>query len=225
MSEVDDLDVDLVQGRGFQAPAETDITLSKSSVDPDVEDSNVARASSDAPPLRQLLEAILLVADEPVAVGELAAATGSAEAAVVAELAAMRTEYADEERGFELREVAGGWRYYTAVACAEYVERFVLEGAQARLSHAALETLAVVAYRQPVTRQSVSAIRGVNVDGVVRTLLARGLIAESGQGAGGATLYETTPLFLNRLGLASVGELPSLAPYLPDTLDELSDEL
>ena len=225
MSEVDDLDVDLVQGRGHQAPAETDITLSKPSVDPDVAESGVAGASSDAPPLRQLLEAILLVADEPVAVGELAAATGSAEAVVAAELAVMRTAYADEERGFELREVAGGWRYYTAAACADYVERFVLEGAQARLTHAALETLAVVAYRQPVTRQSISAIRGVNVDGVVRTLLARGLIAESGQGAGGATLYETTPLFLNRLGLTSVGELPSLAPYLPDTLDELSDEL
>jgi segregation and condensation protein B len=223
--EVDDLHVDLVHGTGHQPEAGTDITLTESTPHPDDQVSGVAGESSPATPLRRILEAVLLVADEPIAASELARASGSVPDAVAAELSAMRTSYLEEQRGFELREVAGGWRFYTSESCAEYVERFVLEGAQARLTHAALETLAVVAYRQPVARQSISAIRGVNVDGVIRTLLARGLIAESGQGAGGATLYETTPLFLDRLGLTSLDELPSLAPYLPDSLDELADEL
>jgi segregation and condensation protein B len=223
VSEVDDLNASVVQGTGRPAPHEPDITLPTAVDHPS--DARGEPSRSGAPALRQILEAILLVADEPVPVHELAGTTGVPTGVVAAELDAMRTGYADEQRGFELREVAGGWRYYTSPVCAEYVERFVLEGAQARLTHAALETLAVVAYRQPVTRQSISAIRGVNVDGVVRTLLARGLITESGQGAGGATLYETTALFLSRLGLTSVDELPSLAPYLPDSLDELADEL
>jgi segregation and condensation protein B len=119
--------------------------------------------------------------------------------------------------------VAGGWRLYTHPDCAAYVERFVLDGQQARLTQAALETLAVIAYRQPVTRARVSAVRGVNVDGVIRTLLARGLIVDAGQDPESAgTLYRTTPLLLERLGLQSLDDLPALAPLLPE-LSELDD--
>jgi len=121
--------------------------------------------------------------------------------------------------------VAGGWRFYTREEYAAVVEGFVLEGQQARLTQAALETLAVVAYKQPVARARVSAIRGVNVDGVMRTLLARGLVEEAGRdGDHGATLYRTTTYFLERIGVQSIDELPELAPYLPD-LDDLEDEL
>jgi segregation and condensation protein B len=120
--------------------------------------------------------------------------------------------------------VAGGWRLYTRSDCAPFVERFVLDGQQARLTQAALETLAVIAYRQPVTRQRVSAVRGVNVDGVVRTLLARGLITEAGADEDtGATRYRTTSFFLERLGLDSLEALPSLAPLLPE-LDDLTTD-
>jgi segregation and condensation protein B len=123
-----------------------------------------------------------------------------------------------------LRQVAGGWRLYTRADCAPYVERFVLDGQQARLTQAALETLAVIAYRQPVTRQRVSAVRGVNVDGVVRTLVARGLVVEAGPDEEtGATRYRTTNYLLERLGLQSLDELPSLAPLLPE-LDELTSD-
>ncbi len=177
------------------------------------------------PALRQILESILLVVDEPVPVVELAQVTEAPRKQVAAELVALAEEYAAAGRGFELREVGGGWRLYTAAACAPYVERFVREGQHARLTQAALETLAVIAYRQPVTRQSVAAIRGVNVDGVVRTLMARGLITETGEeGASGAHLYVTTQHFLERIGLRSLEELPSLAPLLPE-LDEVDSEL
>ena len=140
---------------------------------------------------------------------------------------ALRTlseSYTKEGRGFDLREVAGGWRLYTREEYAEVVERFVLDGQQARLTQAALETLAVVAYRQPVSRARVSAIRGVNCDGVVRTLVTRGLVEEAGSdGESGAILYRTTSYFLERLGLGSLEELPSLAPYLPE-VDEMESE-
>jgi segregation and condensation protein B len=135
-------------------------------------------------------------------------------AAVVAGLAA---EYDAQGRGFELREVAGGWRLYTRASCASVVERFILDGQQARLTQAALETLAVVAYRQPVSRARVSAVRGVNVDGVMRTLTTRGLVEEAGvEHESGAILYRTTSYFLERLGLTSVEDLPELAPMLPE---------
>jgi segregation and condensation protein B len=177
----------------------------------------------DAPPLPTALEAILMVVDEPVSEVTLAQVTERPTDEVVAALRALAADYDQAGRGFQLREVAGGWRFYTRAACAPYVERFVLDGQAGRLTHAALETLAVVAYRQPVSRARVSAVRGVNVDGVMRTLVARGLVEEAGHdGEGGSTLFRTTSYFLERLGLRGVDELPELAPFLPelDTLDD-----
>lgn len=171
------------------------------------------------------LEAILMVVDEPVATVTLAQVLQRPEAEVAAACRQLAGEYADQERGFVLREVAGGWRYYSSPTYASAVERFVLDGQHARLTQAALETLAVVAYRQPVSRARISAVRGVNVDAVMRTLLARGLVEECGtDGETGAHLYRTSSYFLERLGLASVDELPELAPYLPD-LESLEAEL
>ncbi|MDO8107686.1 SMC-Scp complex subunit ScpB [Isoptericola sp. b441] len=165
---------------------------------------------------RAALEAVLMVADEPIAAVRLAAALGVPTAEVEDTLAVLAQEYRAQERGFELREVAGGWRFYSAAAHADVVGRFVLDGQTARLTQAALETLAVIAYRQPVTRGQVSAVRGVNVDSVVRTLAARGLVQEAGTEPSGAVLYVTTAYFLERMGLTSLDELPPLAPYLPD---------
>ncbi len=175
--------------------------------------------------LRPALEAVLMVADEPLHQVALATAVGYPEGEVAAALAALAAEYDEQGRGFELRNVAGGWRFYTREEYAAVVEGFVLDGQQARLTQAALETLAVVAYQQPVSRARVSAIRGVNVDGVMRTLVNRGLVEESGQdGEHGATLYCTTSYFLERVGVVSLDELPELAPYLPD-LSEMEDDL
>ena len=175
---------------------------------------------SSLPPLPAALEAVLLVTDEPVPAMTLAQVTERPTDEVEETLRRLSAEYVDSGRGFELRNVAGGWRLYTRPDCAPYVERFVLDGQSARLTQAALETLAVIAYRQPVTRSRVSAVRGVNVDGVVRTLLARGLITESGQDDDtGGILYRTTPLLLERLGLQSLDDLPSLAPLLPELED------
>lgn len=204
---------------------ETDITNSQDSSSPDrpAGEDSVAGMGSDRVSLRQRVEAILVVVDAPISPEELARILDASVAEIAKLLASLRAQYLADRRGFELRDVAGGWRLYSAPECASDVERFVLDGAQARLTHAALETLAVVAYGQPVSRQSIAAIRGVSVDGVVRTLLARGLITESGVGAGGAGLYVTTPFFLSRLGLKSVDELPSLAPYLPEDLGEFED--
>jgi segregation and condensation protein B len=179
----------------------------------------------EAPALPAALEAILMVVDEPVSEVLLAQVTERPTGEVVAALRALAEEYDAAQRGFELRQVAGGWRFYTRSSCAAYVERFVLDGQQARLTQAALETLAVVAYRQPVSRARVSAVRGVNVDGVMRTLLSRGLVEEAGHdGEGGSILYRTTSYFLERLGLRSLDELPELAPFLPelDTVEDLT---
>jgi segregation and condensation protein B len=179
-----------------------------------------------SPALRRVLEAVLLVVDEPVGENEIAQVAEVATAVVRSTLEELAGEYREQGRGFELRQVAGGWRLYTAADCAAYVERFVLEGRQARLTQAALETLAVVAYRQPVSRQAIAAIRGVNVDGVVRTLLTRGLISEiSEDPSSGAHLYGTTPYFLERLGVDSLDALPSLAPLLPVSMDEFETEV
>lgn len=178
-----------------------------------------------APSLAAALEALLLLADEPMSVMELAAAVRGQTELVESELVRLSQEYTDQVRGFDLREVAGGWRYYTRAECSPVVERFVLDGQQARLTQASLETLAVIAYRQPITRGRVSAVRGVNVDGVIRTLLGRGLIAEAGSdGESGAHLYVTTANFLERMGLSSLEELPPLAEHLPD-LSDLEDVL
>ena len=170
--------------------------------------------------LRPSLEALLMVADEPLDPVTLASAVGHPVDTVVAGLSALAAEYDEQGRGFELRNVAGGWRYYTREEYAAVVEGFVLDGQQARLTQAALETLAVVAYRQPVSRARVSAIRGVNVDGVMRTLLNRGLVEEAGTEAETtATLYRTTSYFLERIGVTSVEDLPELAPLLPEIGD------
>jgi segregation and condensation protein B len=171
--------------------------------------------------LRRDVEAVLLVADEPVPVGLLASVVLAEEDEVAEVLQALAQEYDRDDRGFELRRLGGGWRLFTRADCADAVERFVRDGQQARLTQAALETLAVVAYRQPVTRSRISAVRGVNVDGVVRTLLARGLIVEAGTDPGSAaTTYRTTPLLLEKLGLDALSDLPSLAPFLPE-IDDL----
>ncbi len=174
--------------------------------------------------LRPALEAVLMVADQPLDEVALATVVGYPVAEVVEALTALATEYADSGRGFELRNVAGGWRYYTREEFAPIVEKFVLDGQQARLTQAALETLAVVAYKQPVSRSRVSAIRGVNVDGVMRTLLTRGLVEEAGTDAEtGAHLYRTTSYFLERIGVTSLDQLPELAPFLPE-MDDLDLE-
>jgi len=175
--------------------------------------------------LRPALEALLMVADQPLDVATLASAAGHPVVAVEEALTDLAREYDEAGRGFELRNVAGGWRYYTREEFATVVEGFVLDGQQARLTQAALETLAVVAYKQPVSRARVSAIRGVNVDGVMRTLLTRGLVEEAGHdGEHGATLYRTSSYFLERIGVTSLDDLPELAPYLPD-MDDLEDDL
>jgi segregation and condensation protein B len=176
------------------------------------------------PGLWSALEAILLVADEPVPETVLAQVLEVNREDIAAGLAGLNTAYTAQGRGFELREVAGGWRFYTRPEFAPVVERFVRDGQEVRLTQAALETLAVVAYRQPVGRGRVSAVRGVNCDGVMRTLTLRGLVEEAGTDEEtGAILFRTTSYFLERLGLANLDQLPDLAPFLPDHLDDEQD--
>lgn len=171
-----------------------------------------------------------MVVDEPVTEEALAASLNMPAEQVHDLVQSLRADYQGAERGFVLRRLGGGWRIYTRPDCAPVVERFLLGGQQSRLTQASLETLAVIAYRQPVSRARISAVRGVNVDGVVRTLVARGLVQEMG-GDGGdpssmAVLYGTTDYFLQRMGLESTDDLPALAPYLPsaDMLDDLAAE-
>lgn len=174
---------------------------------------------------RGAVEAVLMVTEEPVDDVALASAIGLPVDQVRVLVSGLAREYDDEGRGFELRRVAGGWRMYSRPEYAPVVEQFVLDGQTAKLTQAALETLAIVAYRQPVSRARVGAVRGVNVDAVMRTLLARGLVEEAGNDPEtGAVLYRTTDYFLQRIGLTSVDELPALAPYLPEVevLDELA---
>lgn len=173
--------------------------------------------SLPAPSLGAALEALLIVAVEPQSTVDLAEAARYPVDEVAARLKELAAEYASQERGFALREVAGGWRFYTSESCSGMVERWVLDGQQARLTQAALETLAVIAYRQPVSRARISAVRGVNVDGVLRTLQSRGLIEEAGTDPSSqAILFRTTPYFLERMGIASLDDLPDLAEHLPD---------
>ena len=179
----------------------------------------------EGPGLRAALEAILLVADEPVPVVVLAQVLERPRSEVTAELHHLAEEYLAQGRGFDLREIAGGWRFYTREDCAPLVERFVSDGQEVRLTQAALETLAVVAYRQPVIRARVSAVRGVNCDSVMRTLVLRGLVEEAGTDPEtGAILYRTTGYFLERLGLAGLADLPDLAPVLPEDIEDIEDE-
>jgi segregation and condensation protein B len=171
------------------------------------------------------VEALLLLAEEPITETELAQAVGVPESVVTECLVELVAFYDETHRGFELRSVGGGWRYYTREEHADLVAAHVLEGREAKLSQAALETLAVVAYSQPISRARVSAVRAVNVDGVIRTLLARGLIEETGHDhESGAALFATTSLFLERMGLRTLDDLPPLAPHLPE-VEELEAEL
>ncbi len=172
---------------------------------------------------RRNLEAILLVADEPVPAGVLAEIVGVRLSEVEELLVDLAGEYARDGRGFVLRAIAGGWRLYTHPGARTAVEAFLKAGQQSRLTRAALETLAVIAYRQPVTRFQVAAVRGVNVDGVFRTLASRGLIHEVGTdpGPGQATLYGTTPAFLEQLGLNDLDQLPPIKDYLPEGVELL----
>jgi segregation and condensation protein B len=188
---------------------------------------DVAVAAIEPERLAAAIEAILFVVEAPVTVQALAAAVQQTTGAVQAALEVLRDGYDARAAGIELREVAGGVRIYTRPEHADAVEQFLQEGQRSRLTQAALETLAVVAYRQPVTRSRISAIRGVNVDGVVRTLLARGLIVEVGTDPEtGGGLFRTTDLFLEKMGLTSLEELPSLAPLLPDVegLDSIAPD-
>ncbi|HVM08796.1 MAG TPA: SMC-Scp complex subunit ScpB [Acidimicrobiales bacterium] len=163
------------------------------------------------------IEAILMVTEDPVPPDLLAQVLEIPTAQVEAICTELQLRYQTDDRGFQLVRVAGGYRYQSHPDLAPYVERFVLEGQTARLSAAALETLAIVAYKQPVSRAQVSAIRGVNVDGVMRTLQQRGYIDEVGRdpGPGQAVLYGTTQLFLEKLGLDSVDQLPPLGEFVP----------
>jgi segregation and condensation protein B len=178
--------------------------------------------------LGAVLEALMLVVDTPIPVDALAVAIEQPAYRVAAKLRLMADELAARDSGIDLREAGGGWRMYTRARYAPYVERLLLDGARSKLTRAALETLAVVAYRQPVTRVRVSAVRGVNCDAVMRTLLARGLITESGADEDtGAVTFATTELFLERLGLSSLADLPDIAPLLPDidVIDDISESL
>lgn len=177
------------------------------------------------PDLRAGLEAILLVVDEPVSEMTLAQVLERPVSEIGQAIRELSAEYTGAGRGFDLREVAGGWRFYTRAECAPLVERFVRDGQQTRLTQAALETLAVVAYRQPVSRARVAAIRGVNSDGVMRTLVTRGLVEEAGTDPESqAVLYRTSSYFLERMGLRELDELPELAPFLPDDMESLEEQ-
>lgn len=209
-------------------------TVNEQNINPALEEAESSHLVSHEDYLGAI-EAVLMVAEEPVTPAELAAAVNLPQHQVQVLLDELRAEAdgVDEnwpgdkppgrQRGFELREVAGGWRYYSRLRYADQVSAFILGGQTSRLSPAALETLAVIAYRQPVARSAVAAIRGVNVDGVVRTLVQRGLLDTAGTDpVTGATLYTTTAEFLERLGLDSLEDLPKLSPHLPgvEDLDE-----
>ncbi|GAA1262347.1 SMC-Scp complex subunit ScpB [Arthrobacter pascens] len=220
--------------------------MSKSHQEPSSEDMASDATDFSALPggARAALEAVLMVLDVPASATDLAAGLNLTVETVEQLLLELQREYdgytvkapdmetasdagfTSSPRGFELRNVAGGWRIYSRAEFADIVGAFVLEGQTARLTQAALETLAVIAYRQPVSRARVSAIRGVNVDSVVRTLTQRGLIEDSGTDPeSGAILYRTTSYFLERMGIGSVAELPQISPHLPglDGIDEFYD--
>jgi segregation and condensation protein B len=187
-----------------------------------VAESDLPGLATDAD-LEAALESLLLVVDSPAEEELLATALGTPVSRIAETLRRMAAAYTEAGRGIDLRQVGGGWRFYTRDRFAPYVEKLLLDGQRSRLTRAALETLAVIAYRQPVTRQRVAAVRGVNVDGVIRTLLARGLIEETGTDHDtGGFLYRTTELFLERIGLSSLEELPPIAPLLPE-VDSIDD--
>lgn len=181
--------------------------------------------SSTPDPISAGLEALLIMADEPMPAETMAQVLDVPTPEVSEALVRLAAEYDGDGRGFELRHLGGGWRYYTRASQAEVITRYVLEGQSGKLSQAALETLAVVAYLQPISRTRISAVRAVSVDGVVRTLVARGLIEEAGTDEqSGAVVFRTTDYFCERMGINSIVELPDLAPHLPDA-GELEAEL
>jgi len=180
----------------------------------------------DEATLGRSIEAILMVVDEPVNEITLASVLQVTVEQINAALERLTSSY--DERGFTLKSINGGWRFYSDPEFSASVEKFVLDGQQNRLTQAALETLAVIAYRQPISRARVSAIRGVNVEAVMKTLITRGLVEEYGvENETGAILYKTTSYFLERLALNRIEDLPPLAPHLPDidSLDEILDSL
>ena len=198
-------------------PAVPDEPVSASLPDPRLPDLTSDRA------LYSALESLLLVLDSPADEQSLANALDQPVDRVTEALRTLAIGYTEDARGIDLRRVGGGWRFYTRDRYAPFVEKLLLDGQRAKLTKAALESLAVIAYRQPVTRARVAAVRGVNVDGVIRTLLARGLIEECGTDADtGGILYRTTELFLERLGLSSLEDLPPIAPLLPE-VDAIDD--
>lgn len=168
--------------------------------------------------LKGALEALLLVSSDPVSAAQLSAVLGATPGEIASLLAELKTEYEEANRGFQLREVAGGWRLFTHPAFHEQVEAFVLSWDTQKLSQAALEALAVIAYHQPVTREMVKGIRGVNSDGVISSLVDKGLVRELGRDAahGQAILYGTTNAFLEKFGLRSTKDLPDLEQFAPD---------
>ena len=189
-------------------------------------EAEITAVSYDLSSIGRQIEAILMVVDEPVTEITLASVLQVPVDQIKAALELLAPTY--EDRGFTLKAINGGWRFYSHPECSDVVEKFVLDGQQNRLTQAALETLAVIAYRQPISRARVSAIRGVNVEAVMKTLVTRGLVEEYGlENETGAILYKTTSYFLERLGLNALTDLPPLAPHLPDIdgLDEILDSL
>jgi segregation and condensation protein B len=208
-------------GPGEGADGPTDAGPGEGATDP-LPVGPVERLRADA---RAAIEAIVMVGEQPIEPNLLGQLLELSPAVVDELCEALAAEYEAEGRGFQLARVAGGWRYQSHPAQAAYVERFVLAGQTAKLSAAALETLAIVAYKQPISRAQVGAIRGVNVDGVMRTLVQRGYIAEVGRdpGPGQAAMFGTTPDFLATLGLDHLGQLPALGDFVPgaDVVEQL----
>ncbi|MFJ8965396.1 SMC-Scp complex subunit ScpB [Lentzea sp. NPDC102401] len=187
-----------------------------------IEDSGLPDLTDDAV-FEAALESVLLVVDSPIAEDQLSSALEQPVKRIKAALRRLAARYTESGSGIDLRRAGDGWRFYTRDRFAPFVEKLLLDGQRAKLTRAALETLAVIAYRQPVTRARIAAVRGVNVDGVIRTLVARGLIEETGTDSDtGGILYRTTELFLERLGLSSLADLPPIAPLLPE-VDAIDD--
>jgi segregation and condensation protein B len=217
---------------GVEAPAEPGVEAAAEPAEPGfepaaepdaVEEPGALPPLTDETELANALEALLLVVDVPAGEELLAIALGQSVARVTEALHRMSAALAERDSGIDLRRIGEGWRFVTRDRYAPFVEKLLLDGQRAKLTRAALETLAVIAYRQPVTRARVAAVRGVNVDGVIRTLVARGLIGETGTDSEtGGILYRTTELFLERLGLSSLEDLPPIAPLLPE-VDAIDD--
>lgn len=214
-------------GLDVDTDADSDVDTDDATPEPEGASIDVTDALPDVSTDERLiaaLEALLLVVDAPVPEESLAAAVEQPVDRVTEALRTLAEDLTDKESGIELRRAGDGWRFYTRDTYAPFVEKLLLDGQRSKLTRAALETLAVIAYRQPVTRSRVAAVRGVNVDGVIRTLLARGLIDEHGTDSEtGGMLYVTTELFLERLGLPSLSDLPAIAPLLPevDSIDDI----